>query len=79
MLSLIHHKISNPDNLNEYIEPQIKEILEGIEMTQISEFINDKKAKFKKYVDLPSNEVNNGDSSIGVGIFYKIFRWFKTS
>lgn len=69
MLSLIHHKISNPDNLNEYIEPQVKEILEGIEMTQISEFINDKKAKFKKYVDLPTNEINNGDSSKSLGIF----------
>lgn len=30
LLSLLHHKIENPKNLDEFIEPWIRELLEGI-------------------------------------------------
>lgn len=50
MLSLLHHKIHNPKNLDEYIEPHIKEILEGIQVKDISYFVNDIGITFKKFI-----------------------------
>lgn len=47
----MNEKIENPKNLDEYIEPKIKDIIEGIQIKDIAEFVNDMKISFKTYVD----------------------------
>lgn len=64
-------------NLDEFIEPHIKEILLGIEIKEISNFVNDMKATFKKFVPLPEEAHLKGDVKIKENIIFRLIGWLK--